>query len=97
MKEILQQVKNQLEKAFDNSDGHGLEQSIQQLQSALEQSGDKGTMIENVIESLTNAKNATQQLQNAGDASASAAYGQAHNSLEQAIKSYSDTDNDPIV
>jgi hypothetical protein len=58
MKEILQQVKEELETTFNNPESHDLDKSIQQLQAAKEQYGDKGTMIEDVIRSLTQAKNA---------------------------------------
>ncbi|KAA9023609.1 hypothetical protein [Niallia endozanthoxylica] len=88
MKEILQQVKEQLENAYDHPESIDLDQSIQQLQSALEQYGDKGTMIENVITALTQARNAKVALENAGDISSSAAFGQAFNALEHAIESY---------
>lgn len=88
MKEILQQVKDQLEKAYDHPESFDLDQSIQQLQSALEQYGDKGTMIENVITALTQARNSKAALENAGDLSSSAAFGQAFNAIEHAIESY---------
>ncbi|MFZ0445556.1 MAG: hypothetical protein WAM95_13225 [Bacillus sp. (in: firmicutes)] len=45
-------------------------------------------MIENVITALTQARNAKVQLQQAGDVSSSADFGQAFNALEQAIESY---------
>lgn len=96
MKEILQQVKDELEKAFDDPESHDLDRSIQQLLTAKEQYGDKGTMIEDVIRSLTQAKNAKVQLENAGDISASAAFGEAYNALDQAIESYTETNNDPL-
>ncbi|WP_338452356.1 hypothetical protein R4Z09_11000 [Niallia oryzisoli] len=88
MKEILQQVKEQLEKAYDHPGAIDLDHCIQQLQSALDQYGDKGTMIENAITALTQAKNSMIALENAGDVSSSAAFGQAFNALEHAIESY---------
>ncbi len=88
MKDLLQQVKKELEKAYDYPESTELDQSIENLQQALEQNGDKGTMIENVITALTQARNAKVQLQQAGDVSSSAAFGQAFNALEQAIESY---------
>lgn len=88
MKELLQQVKEELEKAYDHPDFINLDDSIARLQQSLEQNGDKGTMIENVITALTQARNAKVQLQQAGDVSSSAAFGQAFNALEQAIESY---------
>uniref|UniRef100_UPI0030C7B555 hypothetical protein n=1 Tax=Enterococcus faecium TaxID=1352 RepID=UPI0030C7B555 len=91
MKDMLQQAKEELEKAYDNPQSHELNKTIQQLQAAREQYGDKGTMIEDVIKSLTQARNAEPQLENAGDISASAAFGEAHNALDQAIKSYTKT------
>jgi hypothetical protein len=88
VKELLQQVKEELEKAYDHPDFINLDDSIARLQQSLEQNGDKGTMIENVITALTQARNAKVQLQQAGDVSSSAAFGQAFNALEQAIESY---------
>ena len=88
MKDLLQQVKEELEKAYDHPDFINLDDSIARLQQSLEQNGDKGTMIENVITALTQARNAKVQLQQAGDVSSSAAFGQAFNALEQAIESY---------
>ncbi|HWO75175.1 MAG TPA: hypothetical protein VNM69_04550 [Bacillus sp. (in: firmicutes)] len=96
MKELLQQVKQELEKAYDRPGSVDLDSSIQRLQAAKEQYGDKGTMIDDLIRSLTNARNATVQLENAGDISSSAAFGEAYNALDQAIESYTDTDNDPV-
>jgi len=95
MKEVLQQVKEDLEKAFDHPEAVNLDEGIARLQQALEQYGDKGTMIENAITALTQAKNATVALKSAGDVSSSAAYGQAFNALDQAIESYVETNNDP--
>ena len=88
MRELLQQAKEELEKAYDHPDFINLDDSIARLQQSLEQNGDKGTMIENVITALTQARNAKVQLQQAGDVSSSAAFGQAFNALEQAIESY---------
>jgi polyribonucleotide nucleotidyltransferase len=96
MKQILQQVKEELEKTFSNPETHNLDRCIEQLQAAKEQYGDKGTMIEDLIRSVTQAKNAQVQLENAGDISSSAAFGEAFNALEQTIESYTDTDNDPV-
>ncbi len=95
MKEILQQVKQELEKAYSNPGSHDLESSIRMLQEARETQGDKGTMIENAIRALEQAKNARPALQIAGDISSSAAFGQAYNALEHAIESYADYNNDP--
>ena len=88
MRELLQQAKEELEKAYDHPDFINLDDSIARLQQSLEQNGDKGTMLENVITALTQARNAKVQLQQAGDVSSSAAFGQAFNALEQAIESY---------
>lgn len=90
MKEILQQVKQDLEKAYDHPESNNLDQCIQQLESARQRYGDKGTMIEDAIRSLTQARNASVQLENAGDISASAAFGEAFNALDQAIESYTE-------
>lgn len=96
MEEILKQVKAELEKTYSHPESHNLDQYIQQLQSAKEQYGDKGTMIDDVIRSLTQAQNAQAQLAHAGDTSSSAAFSEAYNALNQAIKSYTDIDNDPL-
>ncbi|WP_404332942.1 hypothetical protein [Mesobacillus maritimus] len=96
MKEILQQVKEDVEKAYSNPGTIDLDQGIQQLQSAREQYGDKGTMLEDAITALTQAKHAMPALENAGDVSSSAAFGQAFNALDHALKSYVDVDNDPV-
>ncbi|WP_075981245.1 hypothetical protein [Bacillus massilinigeriensis] len=96
MKEILQQVKEELERAYSHPDSTNLDESIQQLQNALKQYGDKGTMIQNLITAVTQANHSMAQMKNAQDFSPSIAFGQAHNALEQAIESYNETDNDPI-
>jgi ABC-type transporter Mla subunit MlaD len=96
MKEVLQQVKEELEKAYDHPQSADLDRSIEQLQAALEQYGDKGTMLENCITSLTQARNAMGALENAGDISSAAAFGQAYNALEHAIESYTNTNHDPL-
>jgi ABC-type transporter Mla subunit MlaD len=94
MKEILQQVKEELEKAYDHPQSANLDRCIQQLQSAMEQYGDKGTMIEDCIRSLTQAGNSMGALENAGDISSAGAFGEAFNALDQAIESYTGTNND---
>lgn len=96
MKEILQQVKEELERACNNPESADLDQCINQLQSALSQNGDKGTMIENCIQSLTQARNSIGALKNAGDDSAKNAFGEAFNALENAIDSYTNVNNDPL-
>jgi len=96
VKEILQQVKEDLEKAYSNPGNFDLNQSIQQLQAAREQSGDKGTILEDAITALTQAKHAMPALEKAGDVSSSAVFGQAFNALDHALKSYVDADNDPV-
>lgn len=95
MKEVLEQVMKTLEKAYDNPQSVDLDKSIQQLQEAKQQYGDKGTMLEDAITALVQAKHSMAQMENAEDFAPSAAFGQAHNALEQAMKSYSETDNDP--
>lgn len=92
MKEVLQQVKEELEKAYDNPQSYDLSQSIKMLQNAVEQYGDKGTMIQNLITAMIQAKHSMVQMENAKDFSPTIAFGQAHNALEQAIESY---DNPP--
>ncbi|SEM19205.1 hypothetical protein SAMN05192533_101360 [Mesobacillus persicus] len=96
MKEILQQIKDDLEKCYSNPESFDLDRSIQQLQFAIGQNGDKGTTLEDTMTALTQAKHALPQLENAGDVASSAAFGQAFNALEHALKSYMDTDNDPV-
>ncbi|MFL6557816.1 MAG: hypothetical protein ACJ8MO_17080 [Bacillus sp. (in: firmicutes)] len=94
MKQILQQVKEELEKAYDNPQSNNLDQCLLQLQDAREQNGDKGTMIEDCITAVTQARNAIGALENAGDVSSAASFGQAYNALDHAIESYSGTEND---
>ncbi|RHW42034.1 hypothetical protein D1B31_05165 [Neobacillus notoginsengisoli] len=96
MKEILQEVKAELENAFDHPERHSLDESIAKLQSALEQNGDKGTMIQDAITALTQAKNAAAELEHAGTESASSGFGEAFNALDQAIESYVVPNNDPF-
>jgi hypothetical protein len=96
MKELLQQIKAEVERAYDHPASHDLSQCIVKLQAALEQHGDKGTMIENAITALTQANHSRIALESAGDVSSSAAFGQAFNALEHAIESYSDSDNNPM-
>ncbi|CAM3725303.1 hypothetical protein [Mesobacillus zeae] len=96
MKDILQQAKTELEKAFDERGKHDLTLTISELQEAREKFGDKGTMIEDAIRSLTQAKNAQREHETAGDIASSAAFGEAFNSLDQAIESYTNHDNDPL-
>ncbi|MBT2637892.1 hypothetical protein [Bacillus sp. ISL-39] len=96
MKELLQQIRSELEKAYTNPESNDLGQSIRQLQDAKEQYGDKGTMIEDVIRSLSQAKHSEQALENAGDIPSAGAFGQAYNALQHAIESYSNTNNDPF-
>jgi hypothetical protein len=94
MKEVLQQVKEELEKAYDHPESADLDRCIAQLQAAIDQNGDKGTMIEDCIRSLTQARNSIGALVNAGDVSSAGAFGEAFNALDQAIESYADTNND---
>ena len=93
MKQILQQVKEELEKAYDNPQSNNLDQCLLQLQAAREEYGDKGNMIENCIKAVTQARNSIVALENAGDVSSGAAFGQAHNAIQNAIESYSGSDN----
>ncbi|MED4225793.1 hypothetical protein [Neobacillus cucumis] len=90
MKDVLQQVKVELEKAYDHPESSNIDRCIAQLQQALEQNGDKGTMIENCIRAVTQARNSMGALQNAGDVSSAGAFGEAYNALDQAIESYTD-------
>jgi hypothetical protein len=93
MKQILQQVKEGLEKAYDNPQSNNLDQCLLQLQAAREEYGDKGNMIENCITAVTQARNSIVALENAGDVSSGAAFGQAHNAIQNAIESYSGADD----
>jgi hypothetical protein len=90
MKDVLQQVKEELEKAYDHPESANLDQCIAQLQQAVEQNGDKGTMIEDCIRAVSQARNSINALQNAGDISSAGAFGEAYNALDQAIESYTD-------
>ncbi len=94
MKEVLQQAREGLEKAYNHPESANLDHCINQLQSALNQNGDKGTMIENCIQALTQARNSVGALKNAGDDSSEGAFDEAFNALENAIESYSDVNND---
>lgn len=89
MKEILQEIKSELEKAYDQPEAHDLDQCIAKLQSAIQQYGDKGTMLQDALTALTQARNAKTARIQAGDESSANAFGQAFNALEQAIESYS--------
>lgn len=88
MKEILQQVKDNLERTFDHPDSNDLTSSIALLETAIAQYGDKGTMLQDAIRSLTHAQNAKNQLEYAGDISSSASFGQAYTAINQALSSY---------
>ncbi|MFP7478509.1 hypothetical protein [Terribacillus saccharophilus] len=88
MKEILQQVKDNLERTFDHPDSNDLTSSIELLEKAIDQYGDKGTMLHDAIRSLTHAQHARNQLEHAGDISSSASFGEAYNAIEQALSSY---------
>ncbi|MDQ0229020.1 hypothetical protein [Metabacillus malikii] len=96
MKEILEQAIKNVEKAYENPNTASLDDTIKQLQQAKEQYGDKGTMIEDAINSLIHAQHSIAHMETAKDFSPSAAFGQAHNALEQAINSYVNVDNDPM-
>lgn len=96
MKEILQQAKDELERAFSNPETFDLSPTIEMLHAAKEQYGDKGTMVKDIIASMIQANHARSQLEHAGDISSSAAFGETYNGLQQALKSYMDTDNDPL-
>lgn len=96
MKEILQQVLRDLEQAYDNPDSVDLEESIRKLESAIEQYGDKGTMLRDALTALRQAKSSMAHLETAKDFAPESSFGQAHNALEQAIKSFEDPDNDPL-
>lgn len=94
MKELLKQIKEEVIRAYDHPEKYDLTASINLLKDALNQYGDKGTMIENTITALTQANNSRIALKSAGDVSSSAAFGQAFNALEQAIETYSSHNND---
>ncbi|MCP8971288.1 hypothetical protein [Ectobacillus ponti] len=95
MKEILQQVKEELENAYSNPQSSKLDRCIEQLQAAKAQYGDKGTMIADAIRAVEQARNAQPTVEQAGDISSAAAFGEAYNALDQAIESYTKTHNDP--
>jgi hypothetical protein len=89
MKEVLQHVKEVLERTFDQPNSSELDQCITELQQALETSGDKGKMIEDVIRSIEQARNAQIELKVSGDSSSTNAFGEAYRAIDQAIESYS--------
>jgi hypothetical protein len=78
-----------LERTFDHPESSELDQCIVELQQALETSGDKGKMIEDVIRSIEHARNAQVELKVAGDTSSTNAFGEAYRAIDQAIESYS--------
>ncbi|MEZ0117487.1 MULTISPECIES: hypothetical protein [Heyndrickxia] len=97
MKEILEQVKEKLENAYNHPDSADLDACIRQLQDARQQYGDKGTMIEDAITAIEQAKHSLPEHRHAGTDSAAGAFGQAYNALEHAIESFSGTENnDPF-
>jgi hypothetical protein len=96
MKEVLQHVKDVLERSFDNPNAHDLDHCIRELEQAKAAAGDKAKMIDDVIRAVTHARNAQNELANAGDVSATNAFAEAHRAVDQAIESYTDSDNDPF-
>ena len=96
MREVLQHVKDVLERAYDNPNEHDLDHCIRSLEEAKGSAGDKAQMIDDIIRAVTHARNAQDELENAGDISATNAFAEAHRAVEQAIASYANIDNDPI-
>lgn len=90
MKEVLQHVKDVLEQAFDHPEGHHLDQCIRELEEAKKLAGSKAQMIGDVINAVTNARNAQNQLFYTGDISSTNAFGEAYRAIDQAIESYLD-------
>jgi dipeptidase len=95
MKKQLEHIKSLLEESFEHPEAIDLDSCISELESLKETAGEKQTMIQDLINSLTHAKNSRQELQKEGTPSSSAAFGQAHRALEQAVASVSFADNDP--
>ncbi|RFU64492.1 hypothetical protein D0469_18200 [Peribacillus saganii] len=95
MKELLQQVKDILERSFENPNEQDLDFCLETLMKAKESAGEKQEMFENIINAVTHAKHAQAELEHAGTPSASAAYGQAYRALDKGIESYLETNNDP--
>lgn len=93
----MEQVKEKLENAYNHPDSADLDACIRQLQDARQQYGDKGTMIEDAITAIEQAKHSLPEHRHAGTDSAAGAFGQAYNALEHAIESFSGTENnDPF-
>lgn len=88
MRDILEQVKENLERTFDHPRTNDLTASIELLETAKDQYGDKGTMLQDMIRSLAQANNAKNELEISGDISSSAAFGEAYNAVNQALSSY---------
>jgi hypothetical protein len=90
MKQVLQHVKDVLEQSFDDpkAHAHDLDQCIKELEQAKATAGDKATMIQDVINAVTHARNAQIELQSAGDISSTNAFGGAYRALDQAIESF---------
>lgn len=89
MKELLQQAKEMLESTYDHPGSQDLSRCIELLEEAKETAGTKTEMLENVIRSVTQAQNARRELEMAGDAASSSAFGEAYRAIDQAIESYS--------
>ncbi|MFP7443835.1 hypothetical protein SFC50_09005 [Bacillus infantis] len=95
MKEQLEHIKQLLEENFDHPESLDLDSCIQELEALKETAGNRKIMIQDLINSLTHARNSSKELLNEGTPSSSAAFGQAYRAIEQAISSVSFTDNDP--
>ncbi|WP_027409982.1 hypothetical protein [Anoxybacteroides tepidamans] len=90
MKQVLQHVKDVLEQSFDNPNQHDLDHCLRELERAKQDAGDKRQMIEDVIRAVMHARNAQDELAQAGDESATNAFAEAYRALDQAIESYAD-------
>lgn len=64
---IIRDVMEKLENAYDQQNPAVLEQAIRQLEQAREQYGDRGTMLEDAITALNQAKNALAHVETAED------------------------------
>lgn len=88
MREILVQVKENLERTFDQPGANDLTASIELLETAKDLYGDKGTLLQDMIRALAQANHAKNELNISGDISSSAAFGEAYNAVSHALSSY---------
>lgn len=90
MIDTLKQVKNELSQAFDNPQSHNLDHCVNDLMEAKQDAGNKQEMMDDVLNAVTHAMHAQEQLENDSDISSINAFKEAHHAVDQAIESLSD-------